>query len=96
MNVVERRTFAEILLVRGLIDDLNKTRDYEDIERFEDYLNGGSIGFLDSDRLEMLIDHYLINSQYNKANVCADHAISHFSPQFFSLTSSNCRTCPQR
>ena len=42
MNVVERRTFAEILLVRGLIDDLNKTRDYEDIERFvfdhvEDY-----------------------------------------------------------
>ena len=51
----------------------------EDIERFEDYLNGGFIGFLDSDRLEMLIDHYLINSQYNKANVCADHAISHFS-----------------
>jgi hypothetical protein len=42
MNVVERRTFAEILLVRGLIDDLNKTRDYEDIESFvidqvEDY-----------------------------------------------------------
>lgn len=51
----------------------------EDLERFEAYLKGESIGFLDSDRLEALIDHYLINNQYTKAKSCADHAISHFS-----------------
>lgn len=51
----------------------------EDLENFESYLKGGTIGFLDSDRLEALIDHYLINGQYNKAKACAEHAISQFS-----------------
>lgn len=51
----------------------------EDLERFEAHLKGESIGFLDSDRLEALIDHYLINNQYTKAKVCADHAIAQFS-----------------
>jgi tetratricopeptide (TPR) repeat protein len=51
----------------------------EDLERFEAHLKGESIGFLDSDRLEVLIDHYLINNQYKKAKQCADHAISQFS-----------------
>lgn len=51
----------------------------EDLERFEAHLKGESIGFLDSDRLEMLIDHFLINNQYTKAKACADHAISQFS-----------------
>lgn len=51
----------------------------EDIEQFENYLNGnGSMGFLDSDRVEVLIDHYLINSQYSKANQAADYAIYQF------------------
>lgn len=50
----------------------------EDIERFENYLKGESIGFLDSDRVEILIDHYLINSQYSKANQAADFAIYQF------------------
>lgn len=50
----------------------------EDIERFESYLNGDSMGFLDSDRVEVLIDHYLINSQYTKANQAADYAIYQF------------------
>lgn len=50
----------------------------EDIERFENYLNGASMGFLDSDRVEILIDHYLINSQYSKANQAADFAIYQF------------------
>ncbi len=50
----------------------------EDIERFESYLNGASLGYLDSDRVEVLIDHYLINSQYNKANQAADYAIYQF------------------
>ena len=51
----------------------------EDLERFEAHLKGDSIGFLDSDRLEMLIDHYLINNQYTKAKLCAEHAIAQFS-----------------
>ncbi len=51
----------------------------EDIERFEDYLNGANIGFVDSDRLEILLDHYLISNQYTKATICADFAISQFS-----------------
>lgn len=51
----------------------------EDLERFEAFLKGGSIGFLDSDRLEAIVDHYLITNQYNKAKVCAEHALSQFS-----------------
>jgi tetratricopeptide (TPR) repeat protein len=51
----------------------------EDLERFEAHLKGDSMGFLDSDRLEALIDHYLINNQYTKAKLCAEHAISQFS-----------------
>ena len=51
----------------------------EDLERFEAFLKGDSIGFLDSDRLEGLIDHYLINNQYSKAKLCAEHALSQFS-----------------
>lgn len=51
----------------------------EDLERFEAYLKGDSLSFLDSDRLEALIDHYLINNQYTKAKACADHAIALFS-----------------
>jgi tetratricopeptide (TPR) repeat protein len=51
----------------------------EDIERFDSFLKGGEIGFLDSDRLEGIIDSYLITSQYNKAKLCAEHAISQFS-----------------
>jgi tetratricopeptide (TPR) repeat protein len=54
----------------------------EDLERFEAFLNGGSLGYLDSDRLEAIIDHYLITNQYNKAKLCAEHALGHFS---FSL-----------
>jgi len=50
----------------------------EDLELFENYLNGGSMSFLDSDRVEILIDHYLINSQYSKANQAADYAIYQF------------------
>jgi tetratricopeptide (TPR) repeat protein len=60
-------------------DDFQDNSLNEDLESFEGYLKGGSIGFMDSDRLEALIDHYLINSQYNKAKACAEHAISQFS-----------------
>lgn len=50
----------------------------EDIEQFEGYLKGGSIGFLDSDRVEVLIDHYLVHGQYSKANQAADYALYQF------------------
>lgn len=51
----------------------------EDLEIFESYLKSGVICFLDSDRLEALIDHYLITNQYSKAKKCAEHALQHFS-----------------
>lgn len=51
----------------------------EDLERFEAHLRGDALGFMDSDRLEMLIDHYLINSHYQKARACAEYAIARFS-----------------
>jgi tetratricopeptide (TPR) repeat protein len=57
----------------------------EDLEKFEAYLKGDEIGFMDSDRLEALIDHFLINNQYTKAKICAEHAITQFaySPLFY-------------
>ncbi|MES2799924.1 MAG: tetratricopeptide repeat protein [Bacteroidota bacterium] len=51
----------------------------EDLASFERYLTGESMGFLDSDRLEILLDHLLMNSQYQKAALCADYAIEQFS-----------------
>lgn len=50
----------------------------EDLEQFEAHLKGKSIGFLDSDRLEAIIDHYIINSQYSKAKSASEHGIYHF------------------
>ena len=50
----------------------------EDVERFEKFLNGGDPIFLDSDKLEMIIDHFLMNGHYHKANQTADHAITQF------------------
>jgi tetratricopeptide (TPR) repeat protein len=51
----------------------------EDLERFEAFLKGDSLPFLDSDRLEALIDHYLISNQYSKAKSCAEHALTLFA-----------------
>lgn len=50
----------------------------EDLERFENYLKGQHVGFIDSDVLEMIIDHYLINGQYSKALSGAEYGISNF------------------
>lgn len=44
----------------------------EDLERFETQLADNAIGFYDSDRLEAIIDHYLINGNYTKSNTAAD------------------------
>ena len=51
----------------------------EEMKRFEAFLEGDSIGFLDSDRWEALIDHLLMNGRYNDAVLCADEALSQFS-----------------
>lgn len=52
----------------------------EDIDRFEAFLKkGDQIGFLDSDRWESLIDHFMINGHYKKALSCIDEALSQFS-----------------
>ncbi len=51
----------------------------EDLEQFEEHLKGKSIGFLDSDRLEAIIDHYLITAQYNKAKRASELGMYQFS-----------------
>lgn len=50
----------------------------EDLERFEQLLKGEQVGFIDSDKLEAIIDHYLVNGQYTKANLCAEHGMDQF------------------
>lgn len=50
-----------------------------DMERFERFLQGEPIGFLDSDRWEALVDNYLISGFYNKALKAAKEALSQFS-----------------
>lgn len=51
----------------------------EDVKRFEAFLKGSSMGFLDSDRWEALIDHFVITGQYSKVLTCADEALTQFS-----------------
>lgn len=51
----------------------------KDLERFEKFLEGDPLGFMDSDRWETLIDHFLIVGQYAKALACADEALTQFS-----------------
>ena len=59
-------------------DDFSDSNLNEDLEQFEAHLKGKKIGFLDSDRLEAIIDHYIINGQYSKAKSAADHGVYHF------------------
>lgn len=57
----------------------------DDLEKFESHLEGKTIGFIDSDRLEALIDHYIFNGQYSKALSAADLGVYHFhyNPFFY-------------
>lgn len=50
----------------------------EDLEQFERSLKGESIGFLDSDKLESILDHYLMNGHYSKAVLCAERGMDMF------------------
>ena len=75
----------KLLKSKVMFDDEEENDDYfasnlnEDLERFEAFMKGDMLGFLDCDRLEAIIDHYLINNQYNKAKICAEHALTQFS-----------------
>ena len=51
----------------------------EDLEEFESHLKGKEIGFMDSDRIEAIIDHFLINGNYSKAKAATELALVHFS-----------------
>jgi len=53
-------------------DDFAENKLNEDIEYFEAHLKGESIGFMESDRLEALIDHYLLVGQYAKARSASE------------------------
>ena len=50
-----------------------------DLERFEAFLQGEPIGFLDSDRWEALVDHLLLGGNYSKALICIEEALTQFS-----------------
>lgn len=56
-------------------DDFSDGNFNEYLERFERSLNGEPVGFIDSDQIEILIDHYLMNGMYTKASACADLGI---------------------
>jgi len=63
----------------------------EELDRFDAFINGEPFGFLDSDRWELLIDHFLMNGQYNKALMCAEEALSQFSyNNMFKLRQAQC------
>ncbi len=57
----------------------------EDLERFENSLRGEILGYIDSDKIESIIDHYLINGMYSKAVVAAELGMMQFSfnPTFY-------------
>ncbi len=48
------------------------------LERFENYLENGVMGFIDSNQMELIIDHYLFQSQYTKANSATEFALNQF------------------
>jgi tetratricopeptide (TPR) repeat protein len=50
----------------------------EEISRFEKSLKGEPLGFMDSDTIESIIDHYLIQGNYSKASLIADVGIQQF------------------
>lgn len=55
----------------------------EDIDRFETQLASGAIGFFDSDRLEAIVDHYLMNGNYSKGVEAAEVGVRQFP--FYAL-----------
>ncbi|AEA45630.1 tetratricopeptide repeat protein [Fluviicola taffensis] len=50
----------------------------DDLQRFEAQLESNSVGFFDSDRLEAIIDHYLMNGNYSKGELAAEVGIQQY------------------
>ncbi|MAO32167.1 MAG: hypothetical protein CL824_01560 [Crocinitomicaceae bacterium] len=59
-------------------EEFSKKNLEKDLILFENHLKGESIGFIDSDRVEMIIDHYLIHSHYQKAKDACDFGLEIF------------------
>jgi len=51
----------------------------DDLSKFDRFLKGEPMGFIDSDRWEVLIDHFLMNGQFKNSAICADEALTQFS-----------------
>ena len=72
-------------------DALNGDDLKADIKLFEEYLNGGALGYLDSDRLEGILDHYILNGDFSKAKIAADIGIDKFSYiELFKIRKAQC------
>lgn len=54
----------------------------EEVQRFEEMLEFGTSYFFDSDKLESIIDHFLIGNQLKKALRCVQHALEHFPANY--------------
>jgi tetratricopeptide (TPR) repeat protein len=57
-------------------EDFSEKELKSDVALFEKYLKGESIGFLDGDRIESIIDFYLFNSNYSSAKSASEFGIS--------------------
>jgi tetratricopeptide (TPR) repeat protein len=64
-------------------EDAQENHLSEDIDRFESQLASDSVGFFDSDRLEAIVDHYLMNGNYSKGVMAADVGMQQFP--FYAL-----------
>ncbi len=75
-------------------DDFFESHLKEDVERFEAAQSAGeAMGFLDSDRWELLIDHFLMNGQYSNALICTQEATEQYSyNQLFGLRRAQCHS----
>ena len=51
----------------------------QDIQQFEAHLFGETLGFIDSDRLEAVIDHYLVSGDFLKAKKASEIGRTNFS-----------------
>src|SRR5690554_5940815 len=50
----------------------------EHIEKFEAYLKEDKFSFFDSDVLEMVVDHYIVNGEYSKAIKASEFGLNYF------------------
>ncbi len=50
-----------------------------DLNHFESFLTGTPLGYIDSDRLEAIVDFYIESGEFNKAKRAAEIADTNFS-----------------